>query len=87
VTQTDPNDPTATLKIIAVRRLGGTNRIAYLARGDKLYTILSHDGSFQRPHNSLGTDMETPGAGVWLVRTNTFDDVVATNRFYAIEVP
>ena len=85
--ETDPSDEHANLRILSISNVPGGKQITYLARADKEYTIRNGDGSYAYPANALDTDTETGGAGVWMVRTNTFEDAsgTATGRYYAIE--
>ena len=86
IAQTDPTDPNIALEVIGVRNVGGNREITYLARDNKIYHIRANDGSYRYPTTDLGSDQEAGGVGTWLVRTNVYTDVGATNaRFYAIE--
>ena len=87
IAETDPTDESINLQILDIRDVGGNREVTYMAREDKEYHIRATDGSYQRPETDLGAQEETAGgSGTWLVRTNVYTDVGATNqRSYAIE--
>ena len=84
---TDPTDDQIYLQILDIRNTGGNREISYMAREGKEYHIRAADGSYRRPITELGTQQEPRGgSGDWLVRTNIYTDVDATNqRSYVIE--
>ena len=75
VAGTDPQDPNALFRIIALQQPKTNPTIYWLARQGKTYTIQKSSGSYRKPETTIWTNTGGIGSGPWFVVTNAFTNM------------
>jgi hypothetical protein len=86
---TDPTDPHALLKLVAIRSTAGGRDVSWLARGNNQKTYVVHaTADARQPYATvLFSNTVAGGSGPWYAVTTTVTHASATNaHFYAVEV-
>ena len=84
---TDPIDPNAHLRILAIDRTGPTISVSWLARSGKAYLLHGVDAAALLPGPAVATNTLFGGVAPWFVITNTYIEATGLQaaRFYAVE--
>lgn len=84
---TDPTDPGAYLRIVAIERAGSNLSVSWFARSGKSYLLHGADAVALLPGPVIATNTQFGGVAPWFAITNTQFEAVgpATDRAYTIE--
>lgn len=89
VAGTDPNNPNALLKLVAISNAGPSRAVAWLARGNnqKIYIVRSSAALTGPFHAVVFSNTVAGGSAPWFAVTSAVTHTSASNAlFYAVEV-